>query len=162
MSELGGRVTDAFLTAKSLLSQNKEQKSLVKTITIIEQVLEDLRANRSPNKTLLDFLEIGPSKGFALRMKLRGLLSIKKSKLQKIVSSMKQDIDILQKISVCPYCGGSGEEQSHGYERSGRRIHTTISLDKCEQCGGSGKSELGRDVEKIVNEALKRLEESTV
>ena len=81
MSELGGRVTDAFLTAKSLLSQNKEQKSLVKTITIIEQVLEDLRANRSPNKTLLDFLEIGPSKGFALRMKLRGLLSLKKSRL---------------------------------------------------------------------------------
>lgn len=157
MSDPAGRVNDAFQAARSLQTLQREKTSLTKTISAAEHVLDDIRANNELDPTLLDYLVLGSSRGYALRMKLRGLLSVKRIQLQKVRSTMIQDIEILKKISVCPYCGGSGEKLSHSYERFERGIHATISSDKCEHCDGTGKIQLGKQVEKIVEETLKQV-----
>ena len=154
MSEHPNRVNDAFQAARSLEAMQKEKASLTETIFAAEQLLDDIRSNKELNSIQLDYLEMGSSTGYSLRIKLRGLLSVKKNRLEKIMSSMKQDIEILKQISICPYCAGSGEKLDHGYERFGRRIHTTVSFESCGYCNGSGKIHLSEDVIKIIKNAL--------
>ena len=150
MGESIDRVNEALQISNGIESKLVEIKRLSKEIQAAEITLETIRGNEDPDREVLNFLELGDTRGYALRVKLQAYLKNKKNQLQEIKSKLRQEVEILDKISVCPYCGGSGEKLSHGYERFGRKIHTTISSDTCEHCNGSGRIELGDEVERIV------------
>ncbi|MHA1973143.1 MAG: hypothetical protein ACTSW1_09130 [Candidatus Hodarchaeales archaeon] len=157
MSDLTNRINDAYQSAKSLQKLSQEKDTLIQIIKSAEKLLESERNNEPLDPELLMLLEIGAPRGYALRIKLRGLLSIKKSRLHEVNSNIKQEIEILQKITICPYCRGSGEVMDHGYERFERRIHTTTSSKNCEHCNGTGITNLGEEVEKMVQETLEKV-----
>ena len=166
MSEPNSRVNEALQVSKGIESKLVEIKDLSEQVQAAEATLENVRANKDPSRELLDFLEMGNTRGYGLRVKLQAYLKNKKNQLQVIKSKLLQEVEILDKISVCHYCGGSGEKLSHGYERFERKIHSTISSDACEHCNGSGKIELGDEVERIVERSKKLaseyLEESSL
>jgi DnaJ-class molecular chaperone len=166
LSEPNSRVNEALQVSKGIVSKLGDIKSILEQVQSAETTLEKARANKNPSRRALNFLEMGDARGIALRLKLHAYLKNKKNQLQMNKSKLRQELEILDKISVCHYCGGSGEMLSHGYERFGRKIHSTISSDSCEHCGGSGRVELGEEVERIVERSKKQaseyLEESTL
>jgi len=160
MGDISNRVKDAFQAAQSIEILKEEIINLNKMNEKAEKILEDLGTRKDPDEGVLRSLDMGSSKGYTLRIKLRALISLNKNRLQELRSKMRTEVEILRNVSICPYCKGSGENLSHGYERFGRRIHTTISSDKCEHCDGFGKIELGKEVEKIVENTLRQVSDA--
>lgn len=158
MSDWSNRVNDALQAVKYLESLQEEMRTLTVSIGTAEKILVGLRAHKEPELELLESIDMRSSRGYVLRVKLRAFLSIKQNKLQELKSKVRTETEILVKISVCPYCNGIGETLSRGYERFDRRIHTTISSDKCEFCAGSGSVKLGEEVNKMVERAKKLIQ----
>ena len=109
MSEPNNRVNEALQVSKGIESKLGEIKDLSEQVQVAETNLEKVRANNDPSCEVLDFLEMGYTRGYALRVKLQAYLKNKKNQLQMNKSKLRQELEILDKISVCHYCGGSGE-----------------------------------------------------
>jgi hypothetical protein len=159
MSDTSERKSEAFQIARDLNAHLELRSEFLDTLNTANHLLADLRNGKEPALELLTKLELGPGSNFALKMKLKGIISVKTNQLQIIKSSMMKDMKILERITVCPYCIGSGESLSQNYERFGRKIHTTVSATNCEHCQGTGKINLGSEVETIVSKTLEILPE---
>ena len=128
LSGPNSRENEALEVSKGIESKLVEIKSPLEQVQAAKTTLENVRTNKAPSREILDFLEMGNTQGYALRVKLRAYLNNKNNQLQGIKFKLLEEVEILGKISVCHYCGGSGEKLSHGYERFERRIHSTISF----------------------------------
>jgi hypothetical protein len=154
------RVNEAVQLAKALNSLMEEMSRLEASIEAAASTLKDLRYNREPDIHKLESLELRSLTGLALRMRLQGLLQVKQSRLHELKSDLRRDMDILRKISVCPYCQGSGETLSHKYERSEGAIHNTVQTRKCGNCNGTGIIELGPEVTRIMEAIKERIDDN--
>ena len=159
MSDTSQRKSEAFQIARDLNTHLELRSEFLDLLNSANQVLADIRNGNEIDPELMTKLELGSGSKYALRLKLKGIISVKTSQLQKIKSSMMQDMKILERITVCPYCVGSGESLSQKYERFGRKIHTTVSASNCEHCEGTGKINLGSEVENMVSNILEILSE---
>jgi hypothetical protein len=159
MSDASERKSEAFQIARDLNTHLELRSEFLDIINSANQVLTDIRDGNELDLEELKKLELGAGSKYALRLKLKGIITVKTRQLQNIKSSMIQDIKILERITVCPYCVGSGESLSQNYERFGRKIHTTVSASNCEHCEGTGKINLGSEVENMVSNILEILSE---
>lgn len=157
MSGKINRVNEAVQLAKTLDSLLDELNQLELSIETASSTLEDLRNNREPDSAKLDLLELKFLTGFALRMRLQGLLQVKQNRMHELKSILRRDVEILRNISVCPYCQGSGESLSHSYERFERVIHKTVQTSRCDHCKGTGVIELGPEITRILEAIRKRI-----
>ena len=155
MSVFSNRVNDAYKAAASIERLIKERDTLTKIINAAEKTLTEMQSGQTPTPENLMLLDLGGSTGYALKLKLRGILKVKRNQIHQIKLNLKQEQSILQTISVCPVCGGSGEFTDHNYERFSRQIHATTSTSICENCDGSGHITLGEEVEKIIRDSKK-------
>lgn len=158
MSERLYRVDDALQLARSLEINLAKSRELEQTIETVSTVLKDIRKHQEPDRATLESLGVGALGGYTLRMRLLGLLSMNQNKLHKVKSEIKREVKMLDKISICPYCNGSGEIQSHSYERFDRMIYSKVTTQKCENCNGTGKIKLGEEIERIVKTIQSQIE----
>ena len=139
MSNLSDRVNDAYKAANTVERLVTERTSLNEIIIAAEKTLEDLGLNQTPSSAHVLLLQLGTTRGYALKLKLRGLLKIKRNHFDEVNISLKQELNLLRSIFVCPICSGTGEFIDHNYERFSRQIHATTSTNLCENCGGTGR-----------------------
>ena len=154
MGDKSSRVNDAFQASKNIEKMLPELQNLLGLTKIAEKMLDELREGKQLEQENLAHMGLESTSSYVLRVKLRTIISSNKRREMELRSNIRTDIEILQKISACPNCRGSGEKLGHGYERFGRRIHKTISTEDCEHCGGTGKMDLGEELEKIVSKAI--------
>jgi len=153
MSERLDIINDALQLAQSLGTTLTEIKELEKKIELASTVLGDLRNHRDPDHSMVERLGLGEIHGYALRMRVRGFISVNQNRLNKLHSKLRKDSDLLAKISVCPYCEGSGEIVESEYIRNARSIEPRILTHSCRDCEGTGKIDLGNETSKIVESA---------
>ena len=153
MSDRLDIINDALQLAKSLETLLTETKELEQEIELASTALDDLRNHREPDQSIVECLGLGAIQGYALRMRLRGFLSLNQNRLDKLKSKLRTDSELIAKISVCPYCGGSGEIIESEYVRNARSIEPRILTHSCKDCDGTGKLDLGEETSKIVESA---------
>jgi hypothetical protein len=102
------RVREAVQLARALDASLNEINPLEASIEAASSIIEDLRNNREPDSSKLESLGLEKVTGFALRIRLQGLLQVKRSRLHELKSTLRREAEILRKISVCPHCSGSG------------------------------------------------------
>ena len=107
MSDRLDLINDALQLAKSLRTILTETKELEQEIDLASTVLDDLRNHREPDYSMVERLGLGEIHGYALRMRVRGFISVNQNRLNKLKSKLRKDSELLAKISVCPYCEGS-------------------------------------------------------
>jgi len=154
MSERLDIINDALQLAQSLGITLTETKKLEPEIDLASTVLDDLRNHREPDHSMVERLGLGEIHGYALRMRVRGFISVNQNRLNKLKSKLRKDSDLLAKISVCPYCEGSGEIIESEYVRNARSIEPRILTHSCRDCEGTGKLDLGVETSKIVESAI--------
>ena len=146
-------INDALQLAKSLGTTLTEIKELEKKLELTSTVLGDLRNHREPDHSMVERIGLMDIHGYALRMRLRGFISVNKSRLQALRSNLRKDSELLAQISVCPYCEGSGEIIESEYVRNARSIEPRILTHSCRNCKGTGKLDFGVETSKIVESA---------
>lgn len=155
MSDSSNRNIEAYQSAQNIQKLLDEKQKVTRQNISANYLLEDINNSRNPDPKLLNELKI-VAKGYVLRIKLQGIIKMTKNRLTKINYEIKHELDILKTITVCQYCGGTGEIIDQAYERFGRKIHTTISTKPCQHCKGVGEISLGTDLEKIVKEIMEQ------
>lgn len=153
MSERLDAINDALQLAKSLGIALTETKKLEQEIDLGSTVLDDLRKHREPDHSMVERLGLGEIHGFALRMRVRGFISVNQNRLNNLKSKLRKDSELLAQISVCPYCEGSGEIIESEYVRNARSIEPRMLTHSCRNCEGTGKLDLGDETNKIVESA---------
>ena len=153
MSDRLDLINDALQLAKSLRTILTETKELEQEIDSASTVLDDLRNHREPDHSRVERLGLGEIHGYALRMRVKGFISVNQKRLHKVKSKLKKDSELLAKISVCPYCEGSGEIIESEYVRNARSIEPRILTHSCRNCEGTGRLDLGDETSKIVESA---------
>ena len=82
MSDRLDIINDALQLAKSLGTTLTETKKLEQEIDLGSTVLDDLRNHREPDHSMVKRLGLGEIHGYALRMRVRGFISVKQNRLQ--------------------------------------------------------------------------------
>ena len=151
------RINEAVQLTRTLDSILNDIQELETSIDAIASSLEDIKNNRKPDLSDLKSLELESATGFVLSIKLQGMLQVKQERLLELKLALKRNVEILEKLSVCPSCKGSGEILSHQYERFERSIQKTVHTSRCEHCKGTGAIELGPEVTRIINAIKDRI-----
>ena len=145
--QLVNNIEHLLLEISELEKQKKES----------HKILESINNDVPPDVDTLDSLNLRYLDGYALRARVLGLLTVAQNKLSEIRSDLRIDLNILENISTCPCCGGSGEKISHRYVRFDQKIDVVVSSKPCEHCNGSGRIELGNTVNRIIEKAKKEI-----
>ncbi len=153
MSEKLDLINDALQLAKNLGTTLTETKELGQEIDLASTVLDDLRNHREPDHSMVERLGLMDIHGYALRMRVRGFISVNQNRLNKLKLKLRKDSELLAQISVCPYREGSGEIIDSEYVRNARSIEPRILTHSCRNCKGTGKLDLGDETSKIVESA---------
>ena len=153
MSETLDAINDALQLAKSLGTALTETKKLEQEIDWGSTVLNDLRNHREPDHSMVERLGLMDIHGYALRMRVRGFISVNQNRLNKLKLKLRKDSELLARISTCPFCEGSGEIIDSEYVRNARSIEPRILTHACKNCKGTGKLDLGVETSKIVESA---------
>jgi len=151
MSERLDIINDALHLARSLRTVLTETKELEQEIELASTILDDLRNNRELDHSMVERLGLGDIHGYALKMRIRGIISVKQNRLQTFKSKLRKDSELITKISICPNCEGTGEIIESEYVRNARNIEPRILTHSCKKCEGTGMIDLGEETKKIVD-----------
>jgi hypothetical protein len=146
------RDNEALQLANSVETTIDEVAKLIEQRRLAQDVLKALDEDLPFDNYLLELFNIDLD-GYALKIRIKGFLTVNLNKINQLRTGLKRDLSILEKISICPYCGGRGEKISRRYVRFDERIEAVTSAKKCDHCNGSGEISFGETVSKVVENA---------
>ncbi|MEM2122202.1 MAG: hypothetical protein QXE79_01055 [Candidatus Bathyarchaeia archaeon] len=144
----------AIRIARELLELNQNIQKLEEETSKISRIMTKLDGKEEIETKELKPLGLEDMSPLFLKMRLKGLLNIKREKLTNLQIKKRSCIDALQKITLCPACGGQGEIADTKYERIDGVIYQDIKVRACHFCNGTGKIELGDDVMNLIKRLL--------
>jgi len=150
MNERHNRISDALQTARNLQDLMREIQAIEHEVEIASLSLEKLNNHVQPDSNMLEILGLSNIEGYALRLRLNSIITVKEHGLSEAKIKLNKDWKILQNILVCTNCQGRGEISKQVYERFERSIQPRVIIEKCKNCGGTGRIDLGQEVKSII------------
>jgi hypothetical protein len=127
---------------------DKRIRELEDEFNKVSALLTRIEEGRIPEQSELRAFElVEEMPPLLLKLRLRGLHTEKKGKLEDLRREHWRMGETLTNLSTCPSCGGQGTLSHRHYERSDGMISTIDNPETCLLCAGTGIISLGDDVQ---------------
>ncbi len=143
---------DALRTIKEL----KELTVLIERTqaeqTLIEESLKHIEKGEQIEETSLKKLGLTGQSPTVIKLRLKGMLSSRKTNLSKYKSKQHSNRELLNDLLKCPACGGLGSKTITSYNRSDGKVTPILNVETCKTCGGSGKAIISSNILEMIKE----------
>lgn len=129
---------------------DKRIRELEDEVNKISALLISIEEGRIPEQSELRAFALKEMPPLLLKLRLRGLHTEKKGKLENLRQEHWRMGETLTNLTTCPSCGGQGTLSHRHYERSDGMISTTDNPETCLVCAGTGRISLGGDVQQAI------------
>jgi DnaJ-class molecular chaperone len=116
----------------------------------IEDALARLDKDEAIGANQLSSLHLSGASSTILKLRLKGMLSKRKTSLSENIMKQKKGRELLRSLLKCPHCGGEGYTMVNTYDRVDGKVTQTLKSKACEGCGGTGKAKISPNIEEMI------------
>jgi len=142
---------DALRTIKELNTLSADIETINNEISLAENLLQKINDTEKVNVEDLQIFGLTQQSPTTLKLRLRGILSTKRSKLSELKKNYNNDLQLLQDLKKCPACQGKGTITKVSYTRDERIITPITKTEQCSNCTGTGEASLSSHVKTLIN-----------
>jgi len=143
---------DALRAIKELRELSTLIKRTQAELILIEEALKHLEKGEQIKSESLNRLGLTGQLSTVLKLRLKRMLSSRKTMLSEYKSKQRSDQELLNNLLKCPACGGLGSKVTTSYNRSDGKVAPMLKVEPCGICGGTGRATISARVLEMIRE----------